>query len=135
MPGLLADVNLRAQFRALVSRFLSEPWRDLWREMAFSVESFSGLGLPRNTPDSDLWRFCQQNDLVLVTGNRNGKGKDSLEATIEEANTLDSLPVFTLANPDRILRDRAYADRTADRFLEYLVEIDRYRGVGRIYLP
>ncbi|ETW92428.1 MAG: hypothetical protein ETSY1_43655 [Candidatus Entotheonella factor] len=43
--------------------------------------------------------------------------------------------MFTLANDQRVLGDRPYAERIADRLLEILFDIDRYRGTGRIYLP
>ena len=51
----------------------------------------------------------QQHDVILVTANRNPEGADSLEATIQEGNTPDSLAVFTLANVERIRRERRYA--------------------------
>jgi hypothetical protein len=43
--------------------------------------------------------------------------------------------VLTLANPKRILIDKAYARRTAERILEYLIDIDQYRGTGRLFVP
>ena len=48
---------------------------------------------------------------------------------------LHSLPVFTLANEQRVLRDRLYAEAVADRLLEFLFDIDSYRGTGRLYVP
>ena len=72
---------------------------------------------------------------VLVTANRNDAGPESLEATIQQQNTPQSLPVFTLANDQRVLRDRQYAEKVADRLIEALSDIDSYRGTGRIYLP
>jgi hypothetical protein len=73
--------------------------------------------------------------LVLVTGNRNDDGPDSLEAVIRNENQLDSLPVITIADPDRMLRDRLYADTVAERLLDYLMRIDEIRSTGRIYVP
>jgi hypothetical protein len=32
-------------------------------------------------------------------------------------------------------RRRNYAERTVIRLLEILLEIDRYRGAGRLYIP
>jgi hypothetical protein len=57
------------------------------------------------------------------------------EATIQQHNTTESLPVFTLANDQRVLRDRPYAEAVADRLLEFLFDIDNDRGRGRLYLP
>jgi hypothetical protein len=47
----------------------------------------------------------------------------------------ESLPVITLANPQRLLRDRSYAESVAERLLDDLMDIDRFRGAGRIYVP
>ncbi len=102
---------------------------------SLSIETFESLGLDREIVDSGLWHTCQRERLILVTGNRNADGPDSLEETIRSSNTPQSLPVFTLANPRKILSDRAYATRVAIGLLEHLIEIDRYRGTGRIYLP
>jgi len=60
---------------------------------------------------------------------------DSLEAALRTLNTPDSLPIFTLADAKRVLRDREYAERVADQFLEYLYDIPRLLGAGRMYLP
>ena len=73
--------------------------------------------------------------VVLVTANRDDAGPESLEATIQHQNTPQSLPVFTLANDQRVLRDRQYAETVADRLIEALFDIGSYRGTGRIYLP
>ena len=43
--------------------------------------------------------------------------------------------LFLLADPGRVLNDRAYAEGVAEMLLERLLDIDLYRGVGRIYLP
>ena len=59
----------------------------------------------------------------------------SLEMTLRQQVTKSSLPVFTLADPERVLNDRSYAEVVAEILLERLLDIDHYRGVGRIYLP
>jgi hypothetical protein len=79
--------------------------------------------------------MCQRERLVLVTGNRNADEPDSLELVIRDENQPDSLPVVTLANPQRITRDRPYAEKVAERLLERLIAIDDFRGAGRIYVP
>jgi len=71
----------------------------------------------------------------LVTANRNADTADSLERVIRAENQPDSLPVLTLADPRRVERDRAYAERTAERILDYLLRIDELRGSGRLYAP
>ena len=82
-----------------------------------------------------MWEVCQREQVILVTANRNDEGPDSLESSIQQYNTPQSLPVFTLANDQRVLRDRQYAETVADRLIEALFDIDSYRGTGRLYLP
>ena len=52
--------------------------------------------LSMDTSDRILWRFAQSNQMIILTANRNMKGKDSLEQVIREENTTTSLPVFTI---------------------------------------
>ena len=73
--------------------------------------------------------------IVLFTANRNDDGPDSLETTIRTLNRPGLLPVITLADADRILRDKNYAATVADRVLELLFDMDQYLGSGRLYVP
>lgn len=54
---------------------------------------------------------------------------------IQTENLPESLPIITLANPKRIIRDRVYAERVAERVLDYLTRIDELLGAGRLYAP
>lgn len=49
--------------------------------------------------------------------------------------TPDSLPVLTLANVERIRRDRQYAAEVSDRLLDFLFSIEEFLGDGRLFLP
>ena len=71
----------------------------------------------------------------MVTANRNHEGPHSLEAVIRAEGTATNLPVFTLADAERFLRSRDYALRVIEGLLEYLYDLDRIRGAGRLYLP
>lgn len=71
----------------------------------------------------------------LGYGHRNADGPDSLEMVIQTENLPESLPIITLANPKRIIRDRVYAERVAERVLDYLTRIDELLGAGRLYAP
>ena len=115
--------------------WLSDTWRELWTGLELSVVSFPALGLSYNAPDTLIWRTCQREELVLITGNRNDEGAESLEATIRNENQPDSLPVITIADQDRVLQDRLYAERVAESLLDYLLRIDEVRGAGRLYVP
>jgi hypothetical protein len=135
MKGILADNDVEGILTALVSIWLSETWRDLWIELNCSLETFPSLDLPRDATDAVVWEACQNQQVVLITGNRNAESPESLAATIRSLNRPDSLPVFTLSNPKRILNDRGYAAQVAERLLDYLMSIQDYRGTGRIYVP
>lgn len=135
MLGILADNDVDGHWRYILELLQQEPWREFWAEMGFAVHTFETLGLPRDTCDSELWRECQKRQIILITGNRNRAGPDSLEAEIQTHNSSGCLPVLTLANRQRILRDTDYAQRTAERLLEYLFDIDKLRGAGRLYVP
>jgi hypothetical protein len=133
--GILADVNVVAQTEAIVFVWTSDAWLEFWNRLDLAVETFPSLGLAYDASDALIWRTCQREGLVLITGNRNNDGADSLEATIRNDNLAHSLPVVTLADADRVLQDRLYAEAVAVRLLDYLMRINEVRGVGRLYVP
>ena len=135
MTGLLGDADVQGHVAVLIAACRGPKWRDLWDALAIRVWSFNDIGLTRASADAEVWAACQVHGLVLITGNRNAAGPDSLEVTIRTRGTPDSLPVLTLANRDRLARDRSYAEDVAGRLIEITMEIDRHRGTGRMYLP
>jgi len=135
MPTIMADHDIEGQMQILLRLLTSAEWRALWTELAVHVESFASLGLPIDTPDPELWRLCQTHQIVLLTGNRNREGPESLEAVIQAANTPVSLPVLTIGEPQRIFSSSTYAHRVVERLMEYLVDLENLRGAGRLYLP
>ena len=135
MASILADANVEGQFRALMQILGSASWRELWIELGIGVVTFDQLGLAKDVSDRILWRACQERDTILITGNRNAEGPESLEVAIRLENMNSSPPVLTLADPDRIFLDRTYAELVVERLLEVLIDLDGLRGVGRIYLP
>jgi len=46
-----------------------------------------------------------------------------------------SLPVVTIADPRRIIRDAEYAKSAALRRLDFLDRIESLRGTGRLFVP
>ena len=135
LKGLASDNDVRGQFDALIRVCTSATWQDVWQILNLRVYTLEGLGLKPDTPDSEIWHACQETGLVLVTGNRNAEGPDSLENTIRTQSQPSSLPVLTLADPFAVEHDRGYAQRVAIRLMEVLLDIDNYRGSGRLYLP
>ncbi len=135
MRGILADINIGKQRDALVAIWTSDAWRNLWDDLDLVIETFPALELVHDASAAAIWRLCQREGLILITANRNKCGPDSLEAVIQAENQPSSLPVITVANAPRILRDRLHAEQVAERTLEYLMRIDEVRGTGRIYVP
>jgi hypothetical protein len=133
--AILADVNVEGQVRVLIRILESVTWRDLWQSLNLPLWNFRTLGLTGTVSDAALWHTCQGLQIALVTANRNATGPDSLEATIRAHNKVDSLPVFTLADAQRVLHSRDYAERTAAKLLDYLLNIDQVLGTGRLYIP
>jgi hypothetical protein len=128
---LLADHNMEGQSMLLLGTLATQGWLEL---MAIRILSFSNVGLLPNSNDRDVWRFVQQQEMILLTGNRNMKGQDSLEQTIQEENTPISLPVLTIGSTKRLDEPR-YRERCAARLVEIVVDIELYRGVGRLFIP
>ena len=97
--------------------------------------SFADLSLLKDASDAAVWHACQRAQVILITGNRNNDGPDSLEATIQAHNTPLSLPVLTISDPNRAAISWQYADECVEALLVYLLDIDRVRGAGRLWLP
>lgn len=135
MPSIMADHDVEGHLRALLRVLMSDEWRGFWEELGYPIETFESLGIASNTPDRRLWCLCQERGIVLITGNRNKAGPESLEAAIEQLSTEASLPVLTISEPHRIFTSNEYTHRTAVRLLEYLDDMDRLRGTGRLFLP
>jgi hypothetical protein len=135
MPTIMADHDIEGQIQVLLRLLTSAEWHALWTELAVHVESFASLDVPTNTPDAALWRLCQTQGIILITGNRNQDSPESLEAVMQTDNTAASLPVLTIGEPQRILTSRAYAYRVVERLVEYLIDVENLRGTGRLYLP
>ena len=92
------------------------------------------MELAYNSTDRDVWRFAQDNQMLLLTDNRNMVGADSLEQTIRDENQVTSLPVITLSRADRVI-EQSYRERCATRLLDIILGLDNYLGTGRVFIP
>lgn len=135
MPTILADHDVEGHLAALLIIWTSDEWRPLWEEVNGAVATFASLGLSRDTPDDELWRYCQSYEFVLLTGNRNADSPTSLEATMRRECRPDCLPVFTIGIPMRVLVDRHYAEAVAFKIIDYLKDIENLRGAQRLFVP
>jgi hypothetical protein len=135
VKGILGDANIQGHLDVLRFIWESAAWQEVWHSLALTINTFTELGLSVDDSDAVIWDYCQQRALALLTANRNEDGPDSLEATIRDRNTPTSLPVFTLADADRVYQSKLYAERVAVKLLEYFQDIDLLRGTGRMYVP
>jgi hypothetical protein len=135
VKGILADVHMGGYVESLVREMQSEYWVELWNVTGLSLYHFDDVGLTPTSTDREIWLRCQAELLILVTNNRNRDSDDSLEAVIAELNTPDSLPAFTIGSIRRLRRSRDYAARVVEKMYEHILDIDRVRGAGRLFLP
>ncbi len=131
MTVILADKNIEGQAVMLLGTFNAAGWSELF---PVRLLTFEDAGLPPDTSDRVLWRFVQTNEMLLLTDNRNMKGRDSLEQTIREESTSASLPVLTIGNTAR-MTERKYREKCANRLAEIIYDIEKYRGVSRLFIP
>jgi hypothetical protein len=133
--GILEDNDVIGQVRVLTALLLEPSRVELWNHLALSVESFGSLGLLPTDSDVVIWKRCQVEELVLITGNRNQEGPESLGKTLATLNAPTALPVITFADAGRFMLDHAYANKAADRCLELLFDIELYRVTARLCIP
>jgi hypothetical protein len=135
VKGILADNNVTGQIAYLVQRMQTGIWEDFWKHLGLVLRRFEDAGLAPDASDVEVWRRCQEEELILITDNRNDDRPDSLAAAIRDFNTASSLPVFTVGDLDKFRTSRDYEERVLDTFYRYLLDIDKVRGSGRLYLP
>ncbi|MEQ9000076.1 MAG: DUF5615 family PIN-like protein [Coleofasciculus sp. B1-GNL1-01] len=129
--NFLIDHNIRGQAQLLLNVIEHEGWLDL---VAIRFVTFEEIALDIDSSDRTVWRVAQANQMILITANRSMKGKDSLEQVIREENTLDSLPVVTIGNVERVI-DSEYRERCVNRLVEISLYAENYLGARRIFIP
>jgi hypothetical protein len=127
----IIDHNIEGQALILFGSITAGGWVDL---LSIRFVIFEEVQLPINSSDRIVWRFAQDNQMILLTANRSMKGTDSLEQVIREESSPTSLPVVTLGNIDRVA-ERDYREQCVDRLIELVLYIENYIGVGRIFIP
>jgi len=115
----------------LFGSIASEGWLET---LPIRFISFDEVELPITSSDRAVWRFAQENQMILLTANRSMKGEDSLEQVIREECLPTSLPVVTFANVDRII-EREYREECVDRLIEIALYLENYLGVSRLFIP
>jgi predicted nuclease of predicted toxin-antitoxin system len=128
---ILTDHDIEGYVQLLWGTLAAIGWLEL---VSLELATFHELGLSIESNDREVWRFAQANNMILLTNNRNMKGEDSLEQTLREENRLDSIPVLTIGNVNR-LADRNYREQCADRLIEIVVDLENHLGRSRIFIP
>lgn len=132
MIALLADHNIEGHARLLLGTLEALGWVEL---LDLRLATFAEIGLARDTTDREVWRRAQDLGMLLLTDNRIREGPDSLEQTLRDEQSSTCLPVLTVGNSERLRADRHYRHARAERLVEILVDLERYLGTPRLYIP
>jgi hypothetical protein len=127
----LVDYNLDGYALIFLGILTKLGWLEF---ISIQFVTFKEAGLLMESSDRIVWCYAQENQMMILTANRNMKGEDSLEQVIREENTENSFPVLTIGSLDR-LSEADDRERCVERLIEIVVEIDRYKGAGRLFIP
>lgn len=133
--GILADIHMKGPVADLARAMQGASWGEFWKDLELAHFAFEEVNLTPTSTDEEIWQKCQEEQLILITNNRNQDSPDSLEATIRRHNTPNSLPVFTISDLHRFRKNRDYAERVLERLYECLLDMDKLLGTGRLFLP
>ncbi|MGH9845302.1 MAG: DUF5615 family PIN-like protein [Blastocatellia bacterium] len=103
------------------------------QDITFEFLRLRDLGLPDDCKDREIWRRCQADGLFLITQNRNSDDDTSLQVTLDRENTLESLPVITIPDAEK-LKAADHRQQAALRLVEIILDLDNYKGVGRVFI-
>ena len=122
--------------RALARPFLEAGLRETGWDQYLHLEfrRLRDLNVPHASTDQEIWRYVQRERFLLLTNNRNREDATSLQATIERENTPDSLPVLTVSDKDKLVLP-AYRQQAAHKLAAVIIDLERYLGVGRVFIP
>lgn len=133
MQTILSDHNCEGQAEAI---FAALRYRGLFPLIPMKLIFFGDIGLHISTNDKNVWQLCQNQQYLLLTGNRSAAdGVKSLEYNINHFVKPDSLPVITIGNLGRVKADPTYCWRCAENLAEIVLDLDSVRGVPRLYIP
>lgn len=126
----LVDYNLDGYALIFLGLLTKLGWLEL---ISIRFVTFREVGLLMESSDLLVWRYAQENQMMILTANRNMKGEDSLEQVMREENTQNSFPVLTIGNLER-LDETDYRERCVERLIEIVLDIDNYKGAGRLFI-
>jgi hypothetical protein len=116
-------------------RILESPeWVDLTAALELQFVELTDVELPTDALDGAVWQSSQDVGALLMTGNR-ASGAGSLDQTIAEQAGPESLPVLTIGDPRRVMREPVYTREWGLSLLDFIERIETLRGTGRLFLP
>ena len=127
----LADHDVEGQAKLIFGALNSDGWLDL---LPLRLKTFSDVGLAADSTDRLVWQLCQHRGMVLLTANRSMDQPDSLEAVLRTEPSMDTWPVITIAEAQRVI-ESDYLERCVLRLVEIAIDLESYRGSGRLYIP
>jgi Domain of unknown function (DUF5615) len=127
----LVDYNLDGYAVVFLGALTKQGWIEF---LSIRFVTFQEAGLSMDSSDRVVWSYAQANQMMILTANRNMKGKDSLEQVMREENTTDSFPVVTIGDLERFDEFR-YREQCVDRLIEIVLDIENFMGVGRLFIP
>jgi len=128
---VLVDRNLKGYIVLLQGTLVTNGWLDI---LSIGFMTLEEAGLAVDTRDNIIWHFAQTNQMLLLTANRNAKGEDSLEQTIQKEGLPTSLPVLTISTFNRLV-ERDYREQCCARLADIVLYLDNYLGTGRLFIP
>ena len=131
---ILTDNDVIGAVRVFQRILESPAWVDLTTALELQVIELKDVELPTDAPDGAVWQRSQAVGALLITGNRSS-GEGSLDQTIAEQAGRESLPVLTISDPRRVMRDPVYARECAISLLDFVERIETLHGTGRLFIP
>ncbi|MEL6488350.1 MAG: DUF5615 family PIN-like protein [Cyanobacteria bacterium J06634_6] len=127
----LVDYNLDGYAIVFLGVLTKLGWLDL---LPIQFVTLKEAGLAMDSSDRTLWDYAQKHQMMILTANRNRKGKGSLEQVMIENNTATSFPVVTIGDLKR-LNEFDYRDQCVYRLVEIALDAEKYMGAGRLFIP
>jgi hypothetical protein len=131
---ILTDNDVVGAVRVFRRILASSEWVGLTATLELEFIDLQDVELPADAPDVAVWQRSQEVGALLITGNRSS-GEGSLDQTIAEQGSPESLPVLTIGDPRRVIRDPVYARGCALSLLDFVDRIETLRGTGRLFIP
>jgi hypothetical protein len=131
---ILTDNDVIGAVRVFRRILESPEWVDMTVTLELEFIELKDIELLPDAPDVAVWQSSQEAGALLITGNRSS-GEGSLDQTIAEQAGPENLPVLTIGDPRRVIRDPVYVGECVLSLLDFVERIETLRGTGRLFIP